>query len=160
MKGSADLKKIPHLELAAAAGVYGAVVGGQITYDTSGQESSKWSIAAGYTTQDNHSVFGYVLQKGKELKMSYAHKLNEQAICGAEVIKPLNRNGDMTVSLGYSTRLASGALAKAKVNSMGICSMLWEGKVEGGAKLALSGQFDANNLKADPRLGCSLDIGK
>ncbi|CAD7703535.1 unnamed protein product [Ostreobium quekettii] len=160
VKGTASMAKMPEVALMASAGVCGGVVGGNVAYDTSRKECSAWSLAAGYTHPTNHSVFAYMLKKGQAVKVTYSYQMSDRAVVGGEVIKPLKNGGDMTASLGYSRRLDSGALAKGKVSSEGICSLLWESMLPGDTKVALSGQFDANSLEKNARVGMSMEIGK
>lgn len=145
------------MNAAGAAGFKGAIIGGNVGYDTSRQAISQWAVGAGYMTADYHFC-AFLSNKGQSMNMTYTHRLSEKSMFGAEVTKPLNNNGEMTATIGYARWLDNGCMAKAKVNSLGICSLLWESRFEDG-KVTLSGQFDANSLDKAPRVGCSVELG-
>ena len=62
---------------------------------------------------------------GKTVKLGYAHNVDAATVAGAEVTRSLT--SDETVfAIGYGKRLASGALAKVRLESTGLTSLLYE----------------------------------
>lgn len=156
VKGATDLHHQPKFDASGAVGIHGAIVGGEVGYDTQRQTLSNWAVGAGYMHNDYH-LCAFLANKGQSVKMTYTQRLGEKSMLGAEVTKPLNGNGDAIATVGYVRLLDNGCMAKTKVNSLGICSLLWESKFENG-KVALSGQFDANTLEKGARVGCSVEL--
>jgi voltage-dependent anion channel protein 2 len=61
-------------------------------------------------------------------------------------------------ALGYGKRLASGALAKVRLESTGLASLLFEQDVGPASRVALTSQFDATNLDKAPKVGFALAL--
>ena len=69
------------------------------------------------------------------------------------------KGGDVTFTLGLQQRLENGALFKAKVNHLGLASLLYEQRLASGERLALSAQLDTANIGAKaPKVGVALDL--
>lgn len=99
----------------------------------------------------------FVTDKLSTLKLAYAHNINPTTTVGAEVARKVS-GGDTTFTLAYAKKLAGGSLAKAKLESSGLLSLLYETKLSGGEKLAGSLQLNATNFATAPKYGFALDL--
>ena len=106
---------------------------------------------------DGESRVGDVLDKLGTVKVGYAHNVNSSTKVGAEVVRKL-ATGDTSVTLGYSKALTSGALAKLKVDNMGILTALYETKLTTGEKIGGSFQLQATDLSKPVKYGFAVDL--
>ncbi len=90
-----------------------------------------------------------------ELRLTLARACSPQV--GAEVTRKL-ASGDTSINLGYSKSLASGALAKFKIDNTGLLTALYETKLASGEKVAGAFQVQATNLSAPLKYGFALDL--
>lgn len=77
---------------------------------------------------------------------------------GAEVVRKLDSTGATTINLGYSKLLASGSLAKLKLDNTGVLSALYETKLTTGEKVAGSLQLQATDLSKPVKYGFAVDL--
>ncbi len=76
---------------------------------------------------------------------------------GAEVTRKV-ASGDTSVTLGYARALASGALAKVKVDNTGVLTALYETRLTTGEKVGGSFQVQATDLSKPVKWGFAVDL--
>eukprot|EP01024_Parvocaulis_polyphysoides_P073212 TRINITY_DN9404_c0_g1_i1.p1 TRINITY_DN9404_c0_g1~~TRINITY_DN9404_c0_g1_i1.p1 ORF type:complete len:274 (+),score=21.12 TRINITY_DN9404_c0_g1_i1:52-873(+) len=156
LKTSLGLTSTPKMEVSLATGYQGFLVGSDIGYDTAKQAVSKWSVALGYAVSDWSGTV-MLTDKGDAIKAQVAHKMSPTSTAAAEVQQTLSTS-NTTFTVGYQTKLPSGALAKVKLNNMGIMAMLYEHNISSGAKVAACYEVDVTDLDKAPRYGFSVDL--
>eukprot|EP01023_Acetabularia_acetabulum_P028757 TRINITY_DN27179_c0_g1_i3.p1 TRINITY_DN27179_c0_g1~~TRINITY_DN27179_c0_g1_i3.p1 ORF type:complete len:279 (-),score=53.65 TRINITY_DN27179_c0_g1_i3:294-1130(-) len=155
-KGSLGLSSTPKIELAASTGYQGFVVGGEVAYDSAKQMLSKWSTALGYVASEWAGTI-MLTDKGDAIKAQFAHNMSPTSVAAAEVQQTLSTS-TTTFTVGYQTKLPSGALAKVKLNNMGVMAMLYEHNIQPGTKVSACYQLDVTNLEQAPKYGIAVDL--
>lgn len=118
------LNSAPRVDLAATTGVRDGALGASATYDAAKGAVTAWSLGSSLTRPD-YQASCLLTDAGKTVKLGYAHNVDAATVAGAEVTRSLE--SDETVfALGYGKRLASGALAKVRLESTGLTSLLYE----------------------------------
>eukprot|EP01024_Parvocaulis_polyphysoides_P038476 TRINITY_DN3455_c0_g3_i1.p1 TRINITY_DN3455_c0_g3~~TRINITY_DN3455_c0_g3_i1.p1 ORF type:complete len:274 (+),score=46.86 TRINITY_DN3455_c0_g3_i1:156-977(+) len=156
LKGSLGLSSTPKIEVAASTGYQGFVVGGDIGYDSAKQILSKWSAAVGYVASEWSGTV-MLTDKGNAIKAQFAQNMSPTSIAAAEVQQTLS-SSTTTFTVGYQTKLSSGALAKIKLNNMGVMAMLYEHTIQPGTKVSACYQLDVTNLDQPPKYGVAVDL--
>ena len=156
LKSSVGLNSAPAVDLAAATGYKNLVLGGEAGYDTAKSAITKWNVGVGYHAADSQ-LAALLTDKGENVKLLVAHKVSTTRSVGAEVAKSLS-GATTSFAVGTEQRLASGALLKFKIDSLGIASGLYEQRLATGEKVALSGQIDTLNLSKPPKMGFAVDL--
>lgn len=155
-KATVALTSKPAVDVVASTGVKDFVVGVECGYDTAKNGFTKYNCAVGYHAPD-HQIAVSVLDKLQTVKVGYAHNVNKTTKVGAEVVRKL-ASGDTTINLGYQRSLASGALAKFKIDNTGLLSALYETKLNSGEKVAGAIQLQATDLSKPPKYGFAIDL--
>jgi len=157
LKSTVALTSAPLIEIAAATSFQGFTVGGETAYDTAKSAVTKYNLAVGYSAPDYQISAFLLTDKASTAKLSYTHTVNSSTTVGAEVARKV-ASGETTFTLGYAKKLASGALAKIKVDNSGAVSTLYETKLAGGEKIAGALQLQATDLAKPVKYGFSLDL--
>jgi len=155
-KATVALTSKPLVDVVASTGYKDVLVGVEAGFDTAKSAVSKYNVAVGYHAPDFQLVVS-LLDKLQTVKVGYAHNVSSTTKVGAEVLRKL-ASGDTTVSLGYSKALASGALAKLKLDNTGVLSALYETKLTSGEKVAGSIQVQATDLSKPVKYGFAVDL--
>ena len=123
-KALIGLTSTPRVDLAATTGARDGALGVSGTYDSAKGALTAWSIGSSLTRPD-YQASVLLTDAGKTVKLGYAHNVDAATVAGAEVTRSLT--SDETVfAIGYGKRLASGALAKVRLESTGLTSLLYE----------------------------------
>jgi voltage-dependent anion channel protein 2 len=151
------------MNIAAAAKFKNYILGGDVEYASSkASPVTKYSLGMGYNAPDFQAAAFYLEKadekKSKAVQLSYVHHLSATQSVGGEVTKSLSSEETPTFTLGYSRRLENNALAKVKLTSGGIMSLLYETKMMGGEKLSGSFMCDVTDLSKPVKYGFSLDL--
>ncbi|KAG1659760.1 hypothetical protein FOA52_004415 [Chlamydomonas sp. UWO 241] len=155
-KVSCTLVSTPLVDASAAVVYKGVVLGGEAAYDTAKSVLSKYTVGAGYAAPD-FQVAAHLLNKGSAISLSYCHVLAKGTSLGAEVTRQVS-SGATTFTAGYARKLASGAVAKIKLDNTGLLSSMYETKLPNGEKLAGSLQVKATDLTAPFKYGFAVDL--
>ncbi len=117
---------------------------------------NKYNVAIGYHAPDFQLAVN-LLDQLNTVKVGYVHNVNSTTKVGAEVLRKLN-TGDTSISLGYSKALASGALAKFKLDNTGLLSALYETKLTSGETVSGALQLQATDLSKPVKMGFALSL--
>lgn len=156
LRSVVSLGATPKVDLQASTGADGFTVGGVATFDSAKNAITKWSAGAAYAAPD-YAVSAIVDDKYK-LSLLVAHAPAVDTSLGAEVTKPLQGDGPAAFAVGAAKRLPGGALAKAKLQSSGLLSLLYEQKLAPNTVVALSAQVDSLNLDKAPKYGVGFAV--
>mmetsp|Transcript_24169 Transcript_24169/g.61952 ORF Transcript_24169/g.61952 Transcript_24169/m.61952 type:complete len:275 (+) Transcript_24169:95-919(+) len=149
------LTSSPLLNLTATTGSSGAIMGGDVAYDTGKSAITKWSVGAGYIGPDYNA--GVVLSdKGNTVKATYSQVLDPTQSVGCEVVRKLSSDAT-TFTVGYSKALDTGAILKMRLASSGMGALSYQFIPAPKTTVTLSGQFDTMNLDKNTKLGVALD---
>ena len=154
-KAAIGLTANPKVEASATTAVGDVALGGGLTYDKNAVAA--WSAGAALTRPD-YQASALLTDLGRALKLGYAHNIDARTVAGAEVTKALDGSAETGFALGYGKVLDNGALAKVRLESSGLTSLLYEQDLTPLSKLALTSQFDATNLDAPPKVGVALAL--
>lgn len=133
-----------------------------MSLDAARASLSNWSVGLGYSGKGAQAC-GYLMNLGRVFKMMVSYKLSSRSMLGVQLTKPIVAyNGwETTVTCGYMQYLANGNLVKVKVDTHGIFSALWEGRLaDRGGKVSFSGQFDLKDVNKAPKVGLSMELGQ
>lgn len=155
LKSTVSLVASPKLDLAATTGYERYVAGGEVSFDTTKNAITKWAAGVSYNAPDFQAAV--LLDDKNTIKGLYAHKVNADVTVGAEVAHDVT-GGATTFATGLSRRLASGALAKAKLDDKGVVSVLYETELRPKNKLVISTQFNSKDVSAAPKYGFGYDL--
>jgi voltage-dependent anion channel protein 2 len=157
-KASIGLAASPKIEASATTAVGDVALGGGLSLEGGGKALAAWSVGAALTRPD-YQASALLADLGRTLKLGYAHNIDARTVAGAEVTKALGGSAEPACfALGYGKVLDNGALAKVRLESSGLASLLYEQDLTPLAKLALSSQFDATSLDANPKVGVALAL--
>ncbi|KAG1657338.1 hypothetical protein FOA52_003761 [Chlamydomonas sp. UWO 241] len=165
IKKSWTLSSAPLIDVSCGALYGGVLSGAELTYDAVKGAVTKQNLALGYNAPDfsvsAHYIGLEVNKKTKDVcaiaKLAYVHNLSDTTTAGVEVSRNLG-NGDGTFTAGYSRKLASGALAKLKLDSKGLLSALYEATLSSGERVAGSMQLQATDLSQPVKYGFAIDL--
>ncbi|GBF94248.1 voltage-dependent anion-selective channel [Raphidocelis subcapitata] len=147
----------PKASIAATTAQGNLIYGVEGTFDTGKSEVTGYGVMAGWTAPDSQLVL-QLTDKLETAKLYASHNYTKDKAVAAEVSRPV-KGGDVTFSLGVLQRLENGALFKAKVNHLGVASLLYEQRLASGERLALSTQVDTINVGGKaPKVGVALDL--
>jgi len=156
-KATIGLTSSPKVEASATTAVGDVTLGGGLTMEKGLSSLAAWSAGAALTRPD-YQASALLTDLGRALKLGYAHNIDARTVAGAEVTKALDGGAETGFALGYGKVLDNGALAKVRLESSGLTSLLYEQDLTPLSKLALSSQFDATNLDAPPKVGVALAL--
>jgi voltage-dependent anion channel protein 2 len=156
-KAGIGLSSSPKVEASATTAVGDVTLGGGFTAESGGKALSAWSIGTALTRPD-YQASALLTDMGRSLKLGYAHNLDARTVAGAEVTRSLDGSAETAFALGYGKVLDNGALAKVRLDSSGLTSLLYEQELTPLSRIALSSQFDATNLDAPPKVGVNLAL--
>jgi len=106
-KASCSLNKAPKLDVSAAAGHNGFVVGGEALVDLTRSAILNWNAAVSFVGTE-FTVTGHMLNGTDTLKGTYFQRVDLASSIGAEVVQTLS-TGKVAVVLGYSNTALNGA---------------------------------------------------
>lgn len=157
VRATLGLNTQPKASLSATTVQRNIIYGAEGTFDTGKSEVTNYGVLAGYLAGDSQIVV-QLTDKLEKASLLAIHNYTRDKAVAAEVTRPV-KGGDMTFTLGVQQRLDNGALFKAKVNHLGVASLLYEQRLATGEKLALSTQLDTVNIGGKaPKVGLSLDL--
>eukprot|EP00884_Botryococcus_braunii_P018082 jgi/Botrbrau1/4958/Bobra.0122s0033.1 len=156
VKSLIGLTQSPKVDLAATTGYKDLTLGAIVSYDSLKSDVTGWSIVTGLTRPDYQGAV-ILTDKGQTLKVAYAHNIDAFTTAGGEVVKK-SVPDKTTFTVGFSKVLEGGALAKVRLDSEGVTSLLYEQALSPHSTLALSSQFDATDLSKTPKFGVALNL--
>ncbi|CAD7695954.1 unnamed protein product [Ostreobium quekettii] len=155
-KVDVDVTASPKVSASMASGYQKLLCGAECAYDSAKGAFSSWSIGTTYAGAGYEAAMLYN-DKGV-LKLLHAQNLDDKSVVGVEIVRPLKDDAPQSFAFGLTRLLSNGALVKAKAESSGVTSVLWEHQIEKGFKVALSGQFDAKDFDKGARVGTAIEI--
>lgn len=156
MKTLIGLTQSPKVDVAATTGYKDLTLGANLSYDSLKSDVTAWSLVTGLTRGDYQGAV-ILTDKGQTLKVVYAHNLDAFTAAGAEVVKK-SLSDKTTFTLGFSKILEGGALAKVRLDSDGVTSLLYEQALSPLSRISLASQFDATDLSKTPKFGIALNL--
>jgi voltage-dependent anion channel protein 2 len=156
VKTAVGLTSAPKLDAAATTGYKNWIVGGDVSYCSKSAAITKYSGVVAYHAGD-YQVAATLLDKASTVKASLYHSFAPGKAWGAEITRQLS-GSDTSLALGYSQKLASGNLFKAKVDNTGVAAFLYGTKLASGEKLEASVQIDATDLTKPVKTGLAVNI--
>lgn len=151
-----DVTTAPKVSASLASGYSSVLCGGDCSYDTAQGTLSSWTFGAGWVGPSYETAF--LLNNSGTAKILHAQHLDNLSCLGLEIVRPSKEDKPATFCFGYSKSLSNGALIKAKADSTGLTSLLWENQIDKGVKMGVSGQFDIKDLDKGAKVGTSFEI--
>lgn len=155
-KVDVDVATSPKVSAALASGYSNVLCGGDCSYDTAKGTFSSWNLGGGYLGPCYETAFLYNHQGNA--KILHSQSLDNASRLGVEIVRPLKGESPATFCFGYSKTLSNGALVKAKADSAGMTSVLWENQIDKGVKMAVSGQFDVKDFDKGAKIGTYFEM--
>lgn len=157
VRATVGLNTQPKVAIATTAQRGAILYGAEGTFDTAKSEVTGYGLLAGWMGGDSQLVL-QLTDKLETAKLLASHNYTKDKAVAAEVSRPVN-GGDVTFTLGIQQRLENGALFKAKVNHLGVASLLYEQRMSSGERVALSTQLDTINIGGKaPKVGVALEL--
>jgi len=155
-----DVSKIATaIEGAGVVGFDGLSVGGQVKYDITGQRLSDFNAGTEYA-QPDFIVSLKTSEQANKITTSYIHKLSPQLTTGACFAYDIESNKRL-LTVGGSYRIDSASFTKAKIDTNGILSTIFEHRLRNpNVKLVLASEYNAKQACTVPeKVGLSINLG-
>jgi voltage-dependent anion channel protein 2 len=156
--GAIGVAPNPVVDLTAAVGSDGFVLGGEVSYDTGSGLVTKYNAAVGYTKAD-FSTSVHLADKGDVVKASYIHLVNpvSRTQVAAEIAHRFSKN-ENTFTVGGLYGLDPLTTIKGRLNNHGKLATLLQHEWRPKSLVTLSGEVDTKALDKSAKIGLALAL--
>lgn len=98
------------------------------------------------------------MEIGDVLKALLNYKLNDRTSAATEIRKNIRGDASTLFTGGVSHRLPNDSLVKAKMDSNGIVSLLWQQELDKSTMVTLCGEADVNNMEKSAKVGVAFEL--
>lgn len=156
-KASVSLNANPVLDVAAAAGYSGLIVGATASVDVTSSKAplKKWAAAVAYQGPE-FVVSGHVSDGLDVIRGTYWQELDASSTVGAEVTHKRAKNA-VDLTLGYSHVNAAGDMTKVKLGNDGMLQGLYEYKPRRDTTVSTSVSLNALDTATAPKFGIAVE---
>jgi len=155
---SIGLTPNPLVDVTAAIGSEGLVIGGEVGYDTATGRLTKYNAGVGFTKPD-FSTAVTLIDKGDTVKASYLHLINptSRTQVAAEIAHKFSKN-ENTFTVGGLYELDPLTTLKGRLNNHGKMAALLQHEWRPKSLVTISGEVDTKALDKSAKIGLALAL--
>jgi voltage-dependent anion channel protein 2 len=156
--GSIGLKPSPIVEATGVVGSDGFAVGGELAFDTTSGNLTKYNAALNYI-QPGFNGSLILADKGDTVKASYLHTVSptSRTTVAAEIAHKISKN-ENTFTVGGLYELDILTTVKARLNNHGKVATLLQHEWRPKSLVTISGEVDTKALDKSAKLGLAIAL--